>query len=184
MRTGEERFGLGQDERVGAALTPGHVSDRQFGRVDPGVDVLPALLGERSLEGPSALVIQERAEGTAQVAGAAARGQFDRPVAGCAAQAVQPAAEPCRAVGCQITEPGLTARAVSGQLCRYAQRGHLQRGHRVSLLPGIAGHHVPGASHPYHGGGRQHRGERFAQDAESFSSRRLGDGDVSPAPMS
>jgi hypothetical protein len=54
--TGEERVGLVQDEGVGAALPPGHVGDGQFGGVDPGVDVLPALLGERPLEGASALV--------------------------------------------------------------------------------------------------------------------------------
>ncbi|MGH3226956.1 MAG: hypothetical protein ACRDPY_51145, partial [Streptosporangiaceae bacterium] len=54
---GEQRVGLGQDVRVGAALPPGLVGDGQFGGVDPGVDVLSALLGERPFEGASALVV-------------------------------------------------------------------------------------------------------------------------------
>src|SRR6516162_2699399 len=66
LLAGEQGVGLGQDEGVGTALPPGLVGDGQFGSVDPGVDVLPALLGERPLEGPPALVIQERAEGIAQ----------------------------------------------------------------------------------------------------------------------
>ena len=99
LLAGEQRVGLGQDERVGAALPPGHVGDGQFGAVDPGVDVLPAPLGERPLVGPPALVLQERAEGVAQLAGATARAQSDRPVAGRAPRAGQPGAEPCRAAG-------------------------------------------------------------------------------------
>src|SRR2546429_364195 len=82
LLAGEERVGLVQDERVRAALPPGHMRDGQFGGVDPGVDVLPALLGERPFEGAPALVPQELAEGTAQVACATARRQLDRPVAG------------------------------------------------------------------------------------------------------
>src|ERR1022692_4883099 len=73
LLAGEERVGLVQDERVGAALPPGHVGDGQFGGADPGVDVLPALLGERPLESAPALVFGEHAEGVAQVACAAAR---------------------------------------------------------------------------------------------------------------
>src|ERR1035437_5165834 len=73
LLAGQERVGLLQDERVRAALPPGHVGNGQFGGVDPGVDVLPALLGERPLEGASALVLGEHAEGVAQVACAAAR---------------------------------------------------------------------------------------------------------------
>src|SRR5215469_4091369 len=65
---GEERVGLGQDERVGAALSPGDMGDGQFGGVDPGVDVLPALLGEWPFEGAPTLVFAERAGGVAQVA--------------------------------------------------------------------------------------------------------------------
>ena len=71
---GEERLGLLQDERVRPALPPGHMGDRQFSGVDPGVNVLPALLGERPLEGAPTLVFGEQAEGVTQVAGAAARG--------------------------------------------------------------------------------------------------------------
>ena len=81
-------------------MPPGHVGDGQLRGVDAGVDVLPALLGERPLEGAPARVFGERAEGTAQVARAAARGQFDRPVAGRALRAGEPGAEPCRAVIC------------------------------------------------------------------------------------
>src|SRR5260370_17856494 len=61
LLAGEERVGLVQDERVGPALPPGLVGDGQFGGVDPGVDVLPALLGERPLEGALAPVFQEHA---------------------------------------------------------------------------------------------------------------------------
>ena len=77
LLTGEECVGLAQDECVGAALPPGHVGDRQLGGVNPGVDVLPALLGERPLKGAPALVFAEDTECIAQRAGAAARGQFD-----------------------------------------------------------------------------------------------------------
>jgi hypothetical protein len=35
------------------------VADGQFGGVDPGVDVLPVLFGDRPLEGAPALVGQE-----------------------------------------------------------------------------------------------------------------------------
>ncbi len=73
LLTGEKRLGLLQDEGVGPALPPGHVGDGHFSGVDPGVDVLPALLGERPLEGTPALVFGEHAEGVTQVAGAAAR---------------------------------------------------------------------------------------------------------------
>ena len=49
LLAGEERVGLVQDERVGRALSPGHVGDRQFGCVDPGVDVLlPSLASGQS----------------------------------------------------------------------------------------------------------------------------------------
>src|ERR1022692_3919972 len=95
LLAGEERVGLFQDERVGAALPPGHVADGQFRGVNPGVDVLPALLGERPLEYALVRVFQEHAEGVAQVA---------RAVAGRALRAGEPGAEPCRAVGGQVAE--------------------------------------------------------------------------------
>jgi hypothetical protein len=60
-----KRIGLLQDQREGAALPSGHMRDGQFGGVDPGVDVLPALLGERPLERASALVCGEHADGIA-----------------------------------------------------------------------------------------------------------------------
>jgi hypothetical protein len=44
--------------------------DGQVGGVDPGVDVLPAVLGERPLQGALAPVGQEGAEGAAQLASA------------------------------------------------------------------------------------------------------------------
>ena len=112
LLAGEERVGLVQDERVGAALPPGHVADGQFGGVNPGVDVLPALLGERSLECAPVRILQEHAEGVAQVAPATACGQFDRPVAGRALRAGEPGAEPCRAVGSQVAEAIIAACAV------------------------------------------------------------------------
>ena len=68
LLTGEERVGLVQDECEGAALPPGHVGDGEFGGIDPRVDVLPALLGERPLKGAPALVFQEYAESAAQLA--------------------------------------------------------------------------------------------------------------------
>src|SRR5438046_713457 len=104
LLTGEQRIGLVQDEYVGAALPPGHVGDGKLGGVDPGVDVPPALLGERPLEGASALVFKEYPETVAQLACAVAGGQFDRPVAGRALRTGKPGAEPCRAVGGQIAE--------------------------------------------------------------------------------
>lgn len=50
----------------------------QLSAVDPGMDMLPALFGERPLQRPPARVFQEYAESVAQVARAAARGQSDR----------------------------------------------------------------------------------------------------------
>jgi hypothetical protein len=58
--------------------------------------MVPALLGERSLECAPARVFQEHAEGVAQVACAAVGRQFDRPVAGAVPRAGKPGAEPCR----------------------------------------------------------------------------------------
>src|SRR2546429_5960771 len=149
LLAGEERVGLVQDERVRAALPPGHVGNGQFGGVDPGVDVLPALLGERPLEGAPALVSQELAEGAAQVACATARGQLDRPVAGRVLRAGEPGAEPCRAVGGQVAEPSVTACAVPvRRLRRRTQRRHFPRGHRVFLAPDLSANSVTAADCP------------------------------------
>jgi hypothetical protein len=86
------------------------VGDGQFGGVDPSMDVLPTLLGERPLEGSPALVFQEHAERAALVARAAARGQFDRPVGWRALRAGEPGAEPCRAVDGQVADAGVVVR--------------------------------------------------------------------------
>jgi hypothetical protein len=88
------------------------VADGQFGGLNPGVDVLPALLGERPFERAPVRVFQEHAEGVAQVTRAAACGQFDRPVAGRPPRAGEPSAQPCRAVGGQVAEAGIAACAV------------------------------------------------------------------------
>jgi len=101
---GEQVVGLAQDENVGAALTLGHVRDRYLGGVDPGVDVLAALLGERPLQRAPVRCGQKVAEGGAQVAGPAARGQRDRPVAGLAPRPVQLAAQSRGAGGGQVAE--------------------------------------------------------------------------------
>src|SRR5579859_7383158 len=106
LLAGEERLGLVQDKGVGAAFPPGHVGDGQLGGVDPGVDVLPALLGDRPFEAAPDLVLEEPAQCAAQLAVAAARGQLDRPVAGHALRLGQPGAEPGCAVGGQLTEAG------------------------------------------------------------------------------
>src|SRR5947207_6466816 len=50
LLAGEQVVGLAQDEDVRAALALGHVRDGYFGGVDPRMDVLSALLGERPLE--------------------------------------------------------------------------------------------------------------------------------------
>jgi hypothetical protein len=143
------------------------VGDGQFRGVDPGMDVLPALLGERPLESASVLVFQECAESVAQLACTAARRPFDRPVTGSALRAGEPAAEPYRAVGGQVTKPGLAACTVPGHVRRRGvQRGYLQRGHRVPLIPHIPENGIPYAGRPDRGGGRQHRGERSTQVAE------------------
>jgi hypothetical protein len=105
----EQVVGLAQDEDVRAALALGHVRDRCFGGVDPRMDVLPALLGERPLEHAPVRCGEEFAQCGAQVAGAAARGQCDRPVAGLALRPVQLAAQPCGAVGGQVAELRLVA---------------------------------------------------------------------------
>jgi hypothetical protein len=80
------------------------VRDRYLGGVDPGVDVLAALLGERPLKRAPVGCGEEVAEGGAQLAGAAARGQRDRPVAGLALRPVQLVAQPRGAVGGQVAE--------------------------------------------------------------------------------
>src|SRR5579871_2959271 len=72
----EQRIGLGEHEGEGPALAPGEVRDGEFRTVDPAVDVFPALLGERPLEGPPPRFREECHEGGAQLAPAAARWQF------------------------------------------------------------------------------------------------------------
>ena len=182
LLTSEERVGLVQDKCVGAPLPPGHVGDGQFGGVDPGVDVLPALFGERPFEGAPALVFEEFAESAAQPACAAARGQFDRPVAGRTLRPGEPGAEPRRAVGGQVTEPapprapprdssaaarsaGISS-AVTASPCFLTYPKTVSR---VLAAPIAAAAVSTEASGPAR--------------SRSFSSRRLGD-DASPVPMS
>ncbi len=96
------------------------MTDGQFGGVDPGMDVPPALLGERPVEGALARVREERAQRLAQFAPAAVRGQRDRPVRGGTRWERQPGAQPRRAVRCQLAEAGLVAGTVAAGRCRGA----------------------------------------------------------------